>query len=65
MRRFRLQRHHGGGGVIYWGVIVDSEYVGPFRVPDRMKMNAQGYIAFLEKNVVSAWFKKKGVAFNI
>lgn len=59
----RLRRQQGGGGVMFWGAIIDNELVGPFRVADGVKMTALIYIDFLKKNLVP-WHKKKILAFR-
>ena len=47
-----VRRQQGGGGVMFWAGIVGDELVGPFRVPDGLKMNSDSYCAFLEENLV-------------
>lgn len=46
----RLRRQQGGGGVMFWAAIHDNILIGPFRVPDGVKMNAAGYVQFLRDN---------------
>ena len=41
-----FRRQQGGGDVMFWGAIVDDEVIGPFRVPEGVKMNADNYISF-------------------
>ena len=55
----RARRQQGGGGVMFWAALIGKEVVGPFRVPDGLKMNAQSYTQFLKENLLPAAFKKK------
>ena len=41
-----LRREQGSVGVMFWGGIINSELVGPFRVPNGVKMNLVAYIEF-------------------
>ena len=50
--RLRYKRQQGGGGVMIWAGIIGDKIVGPFLVPDRLKMNSGNYCAFLEENLV-------------
>jgi transposase len=59
----RLRRQQGGGGVMFWAGIVGKELVGPFRVPDGVKLTSATYTDFLQQNVVP-WYKKKKVTFK-
>ena len=34
----RARRQQGGGGVMFWAALIGNEVVGPFRVPDGLKM---------------------------
>lgn len=45
-------------GVIFWGGTLGNEMVGPFRVPEGVKMNAATYADFLKQNFVS-WYRKQ------
>ena len=47
--RFRRQQ---GGGVMIWAGIIGSEIVGPFLVPDCVKMNFVNYCKFMEANLL-------------
>ena len=38
--------------VMIWAEIIDDEIVGPFLVPDGLKMNSGNYCAFLEENLM-------------
>lgn len=53
-RPYRLRRQQGGGGVMFWAGIIGDELVGPFRVPEGVKINSKSYSAFLEENL-SPW----------
>ena len=43
---FRLRRQQGGGGVMCCARIVGDKLIGPFRVPDRVKLNSVPCIDF-------------------
>ena len=45
----RVRRQQGGGGVIFWAAILGSKLIGPFKVPDRVKMTAFTYTDFWNK----------------
>ena len=62
--RHRWLRHQqGGGGIRIWAGIIGGVLVGPWRVPEGVKMTAETYIAFLQQNFES-WFKKQKVTFK-
>ena len=42
----------GGGGIIIWAGVVDSELVGPFRIPEGVKMTSATYVEFLKRMFV-------------
>ena len=42
----------GGGGVMFWAGILDDKVLGPFRVCDGVKMDSNGYCAFLKTNLL-------------
>lgn len=43
-----LQHQQGGSGVMFWARIMQGkELVGPFRVPERVKITSKLYVAFL------------------
>ena len=50
--RLRYKRQQGGGGMMIWAGIIGDEIVGPFLVPDGLKMNSGNYCAFLEENLM-------------
>ena len=56
----RLRRQQGGGGVMFWAGILGNKMVGPFRVPEGVKMNAT-YADFLKRSFVP-WYRKQIVA---
>jgi hypothetical protein len=64
----RLRRQQGGGGVMFWAGLYGSTVVGPFRVPDGVKMKSADYTAFLTMNFLP-WYrslpvsKKKSLVF--
>ena len=57
----RIRRQQGGGGVMIWAGIINDAIVGPFAVPDGVKMNAQSYVEFLKKNFLP-WYRKQQLA---
>jgi len=60
----RLRRQQGGGGVMFWAGIVANELIGPFRVPDGVKLNAQSYVEFLSDNFF-AWYRTQKRSFKL
>ena len=50
-----LRRQQGGGGVMFWAGLIGTELIGPFRVPDGVKMNSEGYTSFLHRHFVP-WY---------
>ena len=46
-----------------WAVMAGNELVGPFRVPDGVKMTSKRYIDFPKEHLV-AWYKKKSFVFR-
>lgn len=60
----RMRRQQGGGGVMFWAGIVKDELIGPFRVPDGIKMTSVMYVQFLKENFIP-WLKKKSRAFKM
>lgn len=59
----RLRRQQGGGGVMFWAGIMGREIVGPFMIPEGVKMNSIMYVEFLKQHFLP-WFKKKNRAFR-
>ena len=57
----KIRRQQGGGGVMIWAGIINDQVVGPFRVPDGVKMKAQSYVAFLKENFLP-WYKQQPLA---
>ena len=43
------RRQQGGGGVMFWSGIVDNTLIGPFKVPEGVKITSEAYINFLTK----------------
>ena len=54
-----MRRQQGGGGVMFWAGIIGNKLVGPFRVPDGVKMNA----LIIQDNVIP-WYRSKRPAFR-
>ena len=50
--RLRFMRQQGGGGVMFWAGIIGETLVGPFLVPDGLKMNSANYCQFLNDNLL-------------
>ena len=48
----RARRQQGGGGVMFWAALIGKVAIGPFRVPDGLKMTAQSYTKFSEDNFI-------------
>ena len=57
----RIRRQQDGGGVMIWAGIINDAIVGPFAVPDGVKMNAKSYVEFLKKNFLP-WYRKQRLA---
>ena len=59
----KIRQQQGGGGVMIWAGIINNQIVGPFRVPDGVKMCAKSYVD-LQKNLRSGlrWYKKQPLA---
>ena len=51
----RMRRQQGGGGVMIWGGIIGNAIIGPFRVPEGLKLSSATYCPFL-KNSLEPWF---------
>ena len=56
----RIRRQQSGGGVMFWAAILDKDLIGPFRVPDGVKINSVGYCEFLQKCFIP-WWKRRAV----
>lgn len=50
----RVRRQQGGGGVMFWAGIIADQLVGPFRVPDGVKLTSRTYVSFLDEHL-SPW----------
>ena len=59
----RVRRQQGGGGVMFWAGIVGDTFIGPFRVPDGVKLDSEAYIGFLNQNFVP-WYRSRPMAFK-
>jgi hypothetical protein len=51
----RMRRQQGGGGVMIWGGIIGNAFIGPFRIPEGLKLFSATYCPFL-KNSLEPWF---------
>ena len=56
-------RREGGGSVMIWVEIINNQIVGPFRVPDGVKMCAESYVDFSKKNFLP-WYKMQPLAYK-
>ncbi|CAI9556623.1 unnamed protein product, partial [Staurois parvus] len=59
----RLRHQQGGGGVMFWAIIMGTELVGPFRVPKGVKMTSAKYVEFMT-NYFLPWYRRKNYAFR-
>ena len=46
------RRQKQGGGIMIWAGIMDDTILGPFRVPDGVKLTAKTYTKFLRENLL-------------
>ena len=46
----RVKRQNNGGGLMIWAGIVGSTLIGPFRIPQGVKINRLVYCQLLEDN---------------
>ena len=60
----RLRRQQGGGGVMFWAAIVGEKLIGPFRVPEGVKMNSEAYVDFLTQNFLP-WYRAQSRTFKM
>lgn len=44
----RVKRQQGGGGIMVWGAMCGETFIGPFRVPEGVKINRYTYCQLLE-----------------
>ena len=47
--KLRMRRQQGGGGVMFWAGIQGSEIIGPYMVPEGVKINAKAYCELLDQ----------------
>ena len=59
----KIRREKRGGSVMIWVEIINNQIVGPFRVPDGVKMCAESYVDFLKKNFLP-WYKMQPLAYK-
>ncbi|CAB3995023.1 Hypothetical predicted protein [Paramuricea clavata] len=50
----RMRHQQGGGGVIIWGRIIGNTIIGPFHVPEGLKLSSATYCPF-PKNSLEPW----------
>ena len=49
-RPVKYIRQKQGGSIMIWAGIIDNKIIGPFRVPDGVKLTSNTYIEFLREN---------------
>ena len=49
----RIRRQQSSSVVMIWGRIIENKLIGPFRVPEELKLSADSYCSFL-KNLIEA-----------
>jgi transposase len=59
----RIRRQQGGGGVMFWAGIIGNELIGPFRVPEGVKLTSATYVQFLKENFIP-WYRSKSRSFK-
>ncbi len=53
----RLRHQQGGGVVMFWAGIMGRELVGPFRVPEGVKITMAKHIEFLTDHFLP-WYEE-------
>ena len=48
---------------MFWAGIVGKKLVGPYKVPEGVKITSEAYISFLQKNFVP-WFRSQPLSFK-
>ena len=48
-------RQKQGGSIMIWAGIINDELVGPFRVPDGLKMTSKTYVKFLKEHFIPVY----------
>ena len=59
----RYRRQQEGGGVMFWAAVVGDTLVGPFRVPEGVKLTSQAYTQFLDQNFFP-WYRSQTRSFK-
>ena len=59
-----MRRQQGGGGVMFWAAIVGNCLVGPYKVDEGLKMNADIYSQFLNQNFF-VWYRAQSRSFKL
>ena len=49
---------------MFWAGIVGDNLIGPFRVPEGVKLDSQSYVKFLSDNFF-AWYKSQSRSFKM
>ena len=47
-----MKCQQGGGGVMFWAGIHGSTLIGPFLLPEALKLNSANYCQFLNQNFI-------------
>lgn len=47
-----------------WAAIYHDQLIGPFKVPDGVKLNSKNYCDFLWENFFKKWYNRKSKAFK-
>ena len=57
-RHIRVRRQQVGGGIMFQALIIGNELVGPWKVPEGVKMTSVPYVTFLKEHL-EPWFESK------
>ena len=47
--KHRMRRQQGGGGIMFWTGMKGNALIGPYKVPEGVKINAKSYCELLDK----------------
>ena len=54
----RVKRQLGGEGVMFWARILEDTLIGPYQIPEGIKISSETYISILKKFVTPFLSKK-------
>ena len=54
----RVKRQLGGEGVMFWARILEDTLIGPYQIPENIKISSETYISILKKFVTPFLSKK-------